>query len=252
MLKLDDGFSPETSAKPTGNESLVERWILHKLNIAATQINTQLLERNFMAATTSAYNFWLYELCDVYIVDTSNLNELVEKTEALEKKISKLEKAIEKLKDSETSQEITMMTWQTADVAFNAIADFAWSHLSDAVKANLETLEIFDFSDLVYFNSRPRRFNSKSTLAAKSAYRTIHEDVRLVYVSVSELKKRTKEERHEVFHAVITAEHLEEFMKKLHFVCSGSEHPVFDHIRTCLLAYTYTVQNSQLRAQMSQ
>jgi valyl-tRNA synthetase len=67
MLKLDDSFSPETSAKPTGNESLVERWILHKLNIAATQINTQLQERNFMAATTSAHNFWLYELCDVYI-----------------------------------------------------------------------------------------------------------------------------------------------------------------------------------------
>ncbi|KAG1759709.1 tRNA synthetases class I-domain-containing protein [Suillus occidentalis] len=67
MLKLDDGFVPETSAKPTGNESLVERWILHKLNIAATQINTQLQERNFMAATTSAHNFWLYELCDVYI-----------------------------------------------------------------------------------------------------------------------------------------------------------------------------------------
>lgn len=54
--------------KPTGNESLVERWILHKLNIAAAQINTQLQERNFMAATTSAHNFWLYELCDVYIV----------------------------------------------------------------------------------------------------------------------------------------------------------------------------------------
>jgi len=84
MLKLDDGFIPEISAKvcfftrwvleltlrlkPTGNESLVERWILHKLDIAATQINAQLQERNFMAATTSAYNFWLYELCDVYIV----------------------------------------------------------------------------------------------------------------------------------------------------------------------------------------
>ncbi|KAG2100061.1 tRNA synthetases class I-domain-containing protein [Suillus cothurnatus] len=51
MLKLDDSFSPETSAKPTGNESLVECWILHKLDIAATQINTKLQERNFMAAT---------------------------------------------------------------------------------------------------------------------------------------------------------------------------------------------------------
>jgi valyl-tRNA synthetase len=51
-----------------GKESLVEKWILHKLNIAATEINDMLTERNFMAATTAAHNFWLYELCDVYIV----------------------------------------------------------------------------------------------------------------------------------------------------------------------------------------
>jgi valyl-tRNA synthetase len=68
MLKLDDTFVPEPTARPTGNESLVERWILHKLNIAAVEMNRFLTERNFMSATTSAYNFWLYELCDVYIV----------------------------------------------------------------------------------------------------------------------------------------------------------------------------------------
>ncbi|KAJ6465158.1 tRNA synthetases class I-domain-containing protein [Mycena vitilis] len=67
MLKLDESFVPEPSAKPTGNESLVERWILHKLNAAVLELNTQLHERNFMLATTAAYNFWLYELCDVYI-----------------------------------------------------------------------------------------------------------------------------------------------------------------------------------------
>ncbi|GLB42945.1 putative class-I aminoacyl-tRNA synthetase family protein [Lyophyllum shimeji] len=67
MLKLDQSFVPEPSAKPTGRESLVEKWILHKLNVAAAEINTQLAERNFMLATTAAYNFWLYELCDVYI-----------------------------------------------------------------------------------------------------------------------------------------------------------------------------------------
>jgi len=54
--------------QPTGRESLVERWVLHNLNIAAAEINTNLTDRNFMLATTAAYNFWLYELCDVYIV----------------------------------------------------------------------------------------------------------------------------------------------------------------------------------------
>ena len=67
MLKFDMSFVPEAIAK-TGQESLVEKWILHKVNIAATEINTYLADRNFMAATTSAYNFWLYELCDIYIV----------------------------------------------------------------------------------------------------------------------------------------------------------------------------------------
>jgi valyl-tRNA synthetase len=86
MLKLDESFRPEPTPKvcfhleapilsdslvcqqPTGNESLVEQWILHKLNIAAAEIHKQLSERNFMAATNAVYNFWLYELCDVYIV----------------------------------------------------------------------------------------------------------------------------------------------------------------------------------------
>ncbi|KAJ6547205.1 tRNA synthetases class I-domain-containing protein [Mycena capillaripes] len=67
MLKLDESFIAEPCARPTGNESLVEQWILNKLNIAVADLNTHLHERNFMSATTAAYNFWLYELCDVYI-----------------------------------------------------------------------------------------------------------------------------------------------------------------------------------------
>ncbi|KAF6762787.1 valine-tRNA ligase [Ephemerocybe angulata] len=67
MLKLDETFVPESIAKPTGKESLVEKWIFHKLNIAATEVNQALAERNFMNATNIVYNFWLYELCDVYI-----------------------------------------------------------------------------------------------------------------------------------------------------------------------------------------
>ncbi|KAJ7771844.1 tRNA synthetases class I-domain-containing protein [Mycena metata] len=67
VLKLDASFVPQANPEATGNETLVEQWILHKLNIAVREVNTQLGERNFMLATTSAYNFWLYELCDVYI-----------------------------------------------------------------------------------------------------------------------------------------------------------------------------------------
>ncbi|KAF9510893.1 hypothetical protein BS47DRAFT_1347375 [Hydnum rufescens UP504] len=67
MLKFEEGFIPETTSTPTRNESLVERWILHKLNLAAADVNKHLTDRNFMLATTAVYNFWLYELCDVFI-----------------------------------------------------------------------------------------------------------------------------------------------------------------------------------------
>ncbi|KAE8214723.1 hypothetical protein CF327_g1893 [Tilletia walkeri] len=67
LMKLEGGFQPSDSELPTGKESLVERWILHRLNVAAAETTASLEGRNFMAATTTAYNFWLYELCDVYI-----------------------------------------------------------------------------------------------------------------------------------------------------------------------------------------
>ena len=73
MLKFDEQFKPNVVTQPTGNERIVEKWILHKLNIAAKEINQELTERNFMAATNVAYNFWLYELCDVYIVSYIHL-----------------------------------------------------------------------------------------------------------------------------------------------------------------------------------
>ncbi|KAK4054912.1 valine--tRNA ligase [Microbotryomycetes sp. JL201] len=65
--KFDADFIPLESAKPTGQESLVERWILHKLNEASTKVNQHLSDRNFMKATDEMYSFWLYEVCDVYI-----------------------------------------------------------------------------------------------------------------------------------------------------------------------------------------
>lgn len=91
MLKLDEKFVPHPTVKvristkccqnnidshrqPSGKESLVERWILNKLNTAAAETNRELAARNFMNATTAVYNFWLYELCDVYIVGQISLN----------------------------------------------------------------------------------------------------------------------------------------------------------------------------------
>ncbi|CAH7666573.1 valyl-tRNA synthetase [Phakopsora pachyrhizi] len=67
LLKLEDGFIPRQSPEASGDESLVEKWILHKLNECSQNLNKLLEERSFMAATSSVYDFWLYDLCDVYI-----------------------------------------------------------------------------------------------------------------------------------------------------------------------------------------
>ncbi|KAJ2663308.1 valine--tRNA ligase [Coemansia sp. RSA 1200] len=67
LSKLEDGFVPLAEATLTGKESLAEKWILHRLNIAARDTNAAMAEMNLMTATTAIHSFWLYDLCDVYI-----------------------------------------------------------------------------------------------------------------------------------------------------------------------------------------
>ena len=55
----------------------MEKWILDRLNAAADEVNEQLTERNFFMATNAVHNFWLYELCDVYIVSCVSSRHLL-------------------------------------------------------------------------------------------------------------------------------------------------------------------------------
>ncbi|TVY41255.1 Valine--tRNA ligase, mitochondrial [Lachnellula subtilissima] len=64
---LDADYVPRKTAKLSGNESLPERWILHKMTIAAKEINQLLEDREFSKSTLVAYRYWYSELCDVYI-----------------------------------------------------------------------------------------------------------------------------------------------------------------------------------------
>lgn len=73
LMRLGDDFIPNPTAALTGKESLVELWILHKLNKAAQNTNKGLEERNFLLATDEVYRYWLYELCDVYIENSKPL-----------------------------------------------------------------------------------------------------------------------------------------------------------------------------------
>lgn len=53
---------------PPSKFERMDRWILNKLSKAAGVCNDSLAKYNFQEATSGAYNFWLYELCDVYLV----------------------------------------------------------------------------------------------------------------------------------------------------------------------------------------
>lgn len=59
-----------SSPKPAGHESLVDRWIRSRLTEAVRLSNEGFQAYDFPAITTAQYSFWLYELCDVYLVSS--------------------------------------------------------------------------------------------------------------------------------------------------------------------------------------
>ncbi|XP_032235539.1 valine--tRNA ligase [Nematostella vectensis] len=64
---LGEGFKPNPTTELLGNESLMDRWILSRLSFAEKACNDGFTAYDFPAITTATYNFWLYELCDVYL-----------------------------------------------------------------------------------------------------------------------------------------------------------------------------------------
>ena len=45
----------------------MDRWILSRLSVAVDDCNHGFKDYDFPLVTTAIYNFWYYELCDVYI-----------------------------------------------------------------------------------------------------------------------------------------------------------------------------------------
>lgn len=63
---LPKDFVPAKDGAVRG-KTLAERWILHKMNSAAKDINQALADREFSKSTILVYRYWYSELCDVYI-----------------------------------------------------------------------------------------------------------------------------------------------------------------------------------------
>lgn len=70
--KLGEDYKPPATSAKSGNESLVEKWILHKLTTTAKNLSASLEKRDFFESTNAIYNFW-YDLCDVYIENSKSL-----------------------------------------------------------------------------------------------------------------------------------------------------------------------------------
>jgi len=52
---------------PKQGSNVWEKWILHRLTNAVRLCNEGFKTYDFSQSTTAIYNFWLYELCDVYL-----------------------------------------------------------------------------------------------------------------------------------------------------------------------------------------
>ncbi|XP_023209449.1 valine--tRNA ligase-like [Centruroides sculpturatus] len=67
LTSLGDNFKPLQHLQLTGDEQPIDKWILSRLSAAVEMCNRAFEEYDFPLATTASYNFWLYELCDVYL-----------------------------------------------------------------------------------------------------------------------------------------------------------------------------------------
>jgi valyl-tRNA synthetase len=57
--------------QPSGEESLAEKWLIHKYNHASGVINDALEAREFADASSAAHHYFLHEFCDIFIVRRS-------------------------------------------------------------------------------------------------------------------------------------------------------------------------------------
>ena len=52
----------------SGKEQLLDLWILSRLSETVALCDRAFRDYEFTVATTACYNFWLYDLCDIYLV----------------------------------------------------------------------------------------------------------------------------------------------------------------------------------------
>lgn len=67
LLYFDEKEKFNVIRELTGDESSIDRWILSRLAVTIDTCNKGFDQYEFASATNVCYNFWLYDLCDVYL-----------------------------------------------------------------------------------------------------------------------------------------------------------------------------------------
>jgi valyl-tRNA synthetase len=67
LSNFGEAYKPEATMKTLGGESKLDLWILSRLTHAVELCDRAFTTYDFPTATTACYNFWLYELCDIYL-----------------------------------------------------------------------------------------------------------------------------------------------------------------------------------------
>lgn len=67
MMSMGKDFKAPLITALDGTESIIDRWILDRLDFAIAETNSGFETYDFAKATNAIYNFWLYELCDIYL-----------------------------------------------------------------------------------------------------------------------------------------------------------------------------------------
>ena len=65
--RLGDDFVPLESPYANKPISLAEKWILHRLNSTAKEVNEMIEAREFSTAAGTLHRYWLTQLCDTFI-----------------------------------------------------------------------------------------------------------------------------------------------------------------------------------------
>ncbi|TIC01985.1 hypothetical protein E3Q17_01587 [Wallemia mellicola] len=214
MLKFPEGWTPAASAKPTGDESLVERWILSKLNYCAKQLDQDLTNRNFMSATQVIYNYWLYELCDVFIEASKPLTA----EDADEKSRRSAQNTLYTALDAGLKMMHVFMPYVTEEL---------WQHLPRRPNDNAESISLTEFpkADPAFeFTQEAKDFETaygaiKATRSLATAYNVQGNNIQ-AYIETTEEKAPIFKSQLAVLKTLIKG------CKVLEVVTTSSEIPV--------------------------